>query len=386
MLRLILRNLLRRPLRNGLTLAGISLAMGAFVCVESLGKGYRESLRTEFDQAGVEMMLVPMGCPYDAAARVLKNHGLEVSLPVAALQAARQDPAVAVAAPLLIAALPRQNGRRVDTWVGLDESALQLKPWWHVSAGRPWFTNSDEAIFGADAAALEMRAPNDKFFSPETKRQFRVAGILRRSGTSDDSAFFLPLATAQEMFGQTGRLTAVAIRLKDPTLAAETVARLQQIPGAQAVTMTEMMGTFVNLVGMVRTLVLSIIAIAVTVSALTVFNTLLASVVERTSEFGVMRALGASRIQIFSLLVGEALTLTMAGLCLGILAAILLGPQIEALASSWISFAPPKSLFAISVDAVLRSCPAAILAGVFAGVYPAWLASRMQPALAAKVS
>ena len=384
MLRLIFRNVLRRPLRNGLTLAGISVAMGVLICVESLGDGYRNTLRREVEQAGVQIMLVPLGCPYDAAARVLKNNALEASLPFAALETARKDPGVAVAAPMLIAALPRQGERRVDIWVGLDESSLQLRPWWNAASGNGWFAGADEAILGAEAAAVEMRVPNDKLSSPETRRTFRVAGILERSGTSDDSAFFVPLATAQEMFAQTGRLTAIAIRLKDPTHTTETVARLQEIRGAQAVTMTEMLGTFTRLVGMVRTWVLSIVAVVVTVSALTVFNTLLASVVERATEFGLMRAMGASRTQVFGLLVGEAMLLTITGLCAGIVLATVLGPRIEALARIWIPLAPAENLLAISASAIFRGCPAAICAGALAAVYPAWLAARMRPAMGAK--
>src|ERR1043165_4810065 len=125
MFALITGNLLRRPLRTGLTLAGIAVAMAVLFCIVAFGDGYRRALRTELDRAGVQMMLVPLGCPYDAAARVLKNNSLENSLPDSALELARNDPAVAVAAPLLLAALPRQHGRRTDLWVGLDEAALQ---------------------------------------------------------------------------------------------------------------------------------------------------------------------------------------------------------------------------------------------------------------------
>ena len=71
-------------------------------------------------------------------------------------------------------------------------------------------------ILGAEAAATEMRRVGDTLYSPETGRRFRVCGILERSGTSDDSQFFIPLATAQAMFHQPGRVTAVAIRLRDP--------------------------------------------------------------------------------------------------------------------------------------------------------------------------
>src|SRR5438874_1378582 len=137
------------------------------------------------------MMLVPLGCPYDGAARVLKNSSLETELPEAALVAARGDPAVAVAAPLLIAAVPHRNDKRTDIWVGIDETALLLKPWWKVKSGSRWFEKTNEVILGADAAAVEMRSPGDKLFSPEANCEFRVAGVLNRSGTSDDSAFFV---------------------------------------------------------------------------------------------------------------------------------------------------------------------------------------------------
>src|SRR6266850_7633380 len=299
MIRLIVRNILRRPLRNGLTFAGIAVAMAVLVCILSFGDGYRRALKSELDRAGVQMMLVPLGCPYDAATRVLKNNTLETSLPETALDAVRSDSVVSVAAPLLMAAAPRQNDRRTDIWVGLDQTALSLKPWWRVKNGQHWFSNANEVILGADAAGIEMRAPGDKFYSPEMRRQFTVAAVLERSGTSDDSAFFVPLTTAQEMFSQRGRLTAIAIRLKDPALVREAAPRLQSIPGAQVVTMAEMMGTFLNLLGAVRTLVLAVAAIAIAVSALTVFNTLLAAVLERTRELAVLRAIGASRVQIF---------------------------------------------------------------------------------------
>src|SRR2546430_5655930 len=109
MIRLIFRNGTSRPLRSTLTLAGIATATAVLVCLIAFGEGYRRGLHRELDRSGVQMMLVPLGCPYDAAARVLKNNTLETALPESALRAARQDPAVEVAAPLLMAAVPRSE-------------------------------------------------------------------------------------------------------------------------------------------------------------------------------------------------------------------------------------------------------------------------------------
>ena len=384
MLLLAFRNLVRRPLRSALTIFGLAVAVAVLACLSAFSHGYRSSLGRELDRMGFQMMLVPLGCPYDGAARVLKGKALENSLPESALELARRDPAVAVAAPLLMVAQARPSEGRADMWVGLDESALDLKPWWRMAAGAKWFSESNSVILGCDAAEIEMRAPGDWLYSPETGGKLRVAGVLERSGTSDDNLFFVPLPTAQRMFNQPGRLTAIAIRLHDPALVREASERLQKIPGAQVVTLTEMMGTFLNLVGAVRTLLFSIALVALAIGVLSVFNTLLAAVVERTNELCIMRAIGASRWQILQMITTEALLLTSAGSIGGILLAITVGRGVENLAKQFVPLASNAPLFSMSATIVLQSLVVGVLVGVTAGLYPSWKASRLQPAEALK--
>jgi len=360
------------------------VAVAVLVCLASFGSGYKRALGTEIDRMGLQLMLVPLGCPYDAAARVLKGKALENSLPEAALIEVRRDPAVAIAAPLLMAALPRPAAGRADMWVGLDKSGLDLKPWWHAKAGEGWFTSEDSAILGVDAAEIELRAPGDRLFSPETGERLRVTGVLERSGTSDDSLFFVPLATAQRMFKQPGRLTAIAIRLRDPSLLHEASERLQRIPGAQVVTLTEMMGTFLNLVAAVRSLLFSIATLALVISVLSVLNTLLAAVVERANELSVMRAIGASREQILGLITTEALMLTALGSVIGMVLAFVLGPGIEALVKQLVPLAPSERMLSISPTILFQTTGLAVVIGLVGGLYPAWRASRLQPAEALK--
>ncbi len=387
------RNLTRRRLRSALTLSGLAVAVAVMACLLAFGQGYESGLSRELDRMGMQLMIVPLGCPYDAAARVLKGRspagglqGRDPGLPAAALAGARRDPDVAVAAPLLMGAVPRPSEGRTDMWIGLDRDALALKPWWRLGPGSHWFQKPDEVILGAEAAAAELCAPGDAFYSPgcmgrgKAGTRLRVAGVLEQSGTSDDSLFFLPLSTAQAMFGERGRLSAIAIRLKDPTRVADAAARLQQLPGAQVVTLTEMMGTFLNLVGSVRTLVLAIGILAVAISALSVFNTMLAAVLERTAELGVLRAIGASRLAIFRLIALEALLLSLVGGAAGLLLAAGGGRWVEAAVKGFVPLAPAASLLALTGGVMVRCLLMSMGAGLLAGCYPAWRASRLSPA------
>jgi putative ABC transport system permease protein len=387
MFRLALKNLWRRPLRTGLTLVGLAVSVALMTCLLSFGEGYQNGLRSELDRMGMQMMLVPLGCPYDAAARALKGRVLEGSLPASALAAARQDPGIAVAAPMYTAALPRPTEGRTDLWVGIDEATRTLKPWWKLTQGSTWFKGPDSVILGAEAAATEVRKPGDRFYSPESGKEFIVSGVLERSGTSDDSLFFVPLATAQQMFHEPGRLTAVAIRLKDPSppMVEAVATRLQKVKGAQVATLSEMMGTFLNLIGAAKTLILAIAIVAIAISALSIFNTMMAAVLERTRELGVLRAVGMSRMGAFFLMSSEAVVLSLTGAFLGFLLAFLCGGAVERFIRPFIPLAPDGGLPSLTATAVGQGLILLLIVGFVAGLYPAWQACRLRPAEALRL-
>ena len=85
--------------------------------------------------------------------------------------------------------------------------------------------------------------------------------------------------------------------MKDPALLRAASERLQRIPGAQVVTLTEMMGTFLNLIGAVRTMLRAIALLAIAISGLSVLNTLLAAVLERADPRDALVADGVQEKQ-----------------------------------------------------------------------------------------
>ena len=378
MLALTLKNILRRPIRTVLTLLALGGAVAFMVCLLAFTQTYQTSLRKEFSGMGLHLMLVPLGCPYDAAAQILKGRTLDTSLPESALASARRDPAVDVAAPVFAAAIPRPSLGRTDLWIGVDEAAPKIRSWWKLKEGS-FPAKPTDVLLGHEAAETELRAVGDTLYSPETKTSFTVCGILEQSGTSDDSQFFIPLKTAQTMFKQPGRITGIAIRLRDPNLIAPASARLQEIPGAQAVTMTEMIGTFLNLAGAAKALMLGVTFVALGVSGLTVFNTLVANTLERTRELGVLRAIGYSRSALFASVTSEAVIISIAGTLLGLLLAQAAGGLIAGLVRPLMPLASPTTLVPITPQAALQSLALTVCVGLIAALLPAFRAATIHP-------
>ena len=169
-------------MRTALTLFGLTVSVAILGSLYSFGEGYEGSLHRELDRMGMQMMLVPLGCPYDAAARVLKGRSLDVTLPEAALAAVRRDADVAVAAPMFTAAMPRLDEGRTDLWVGIDDLSKPLKPWWKLTDGSRWFAGPHSVVLGSEAAETEMRRPGDHLYSPEAGLDLTVSGILSEAG------------------------------------------------------------------------------------------------------------------------------------------------------------------------------------------------------------
>jgi putative ABC transport system permease protein len=141
-----------------------------------------------------------------------------------------------------------------------------------------------------------------------------------------------------------------------------------------------MMGTFLNLIGAARTVVLAIAFLAVVISGLSIFNTMMASVMERTREIGVLRAVGMTRFGAFRLMALEAVALSLAGGAVGFLLALVGGGVVERLVRPFVPLAPQGGLPSITVSALGQGFVVLLCVGALAGLYPAWLACRLRPA------
>jgi putative ABC transport system permease protein len=156
------------------------------------------------------------------------------------------------------------------------------------------------------------------------------------------------------------------------------------VPGIQIVTMNEVMRSLATLANSAKVLSLSIAIIAVLISAVGVMNAILMAIFERTQEIGMMRAVGASRADIFRIILKETILLAAAGGVSGILLSTLGAGVIEGFVREVMPYVPSGRM--IHFDPMLAAgCVAfTLVVGMAAGGYPSWKASTINPIEAIK--
>ena len=378
------KNLKRKKARTILTISGVAIAVAVLVILLGFSMGYNKSLTNDIDKMGYQVLITAKGCPYEAATLMLKGGGGMKYMEEDIYHKIINDPRIDKITPQLIYTVydqDRAEGRGgFAMYMGIDESYLELKPWFKFKSGG-WFSdpNADEAIMGYEAAELEQRSVGDKIFIPNINKILTVVGVFERTGTQDDGIAFLPIKMSQRMFDLSNKLTGIGVKLKDISQLPKFEEDLYNEPGIQVVSMAQVKGTVLNLVSTTKTLITSIAFVAIFIAIIGVIDTILMSVFERTQEIGVMKAIGAPKMDIFKLIWMETILICAAGGIFGAITALLGGRAVENLVRSVLPYAPGGHLLLITPGLLLLSMAGAIALGLIAGIYPAFRASLMRP-------
>ncbi|MDD5326805.1 MAG: ABC transporter permease [Phycisphaerae bacterium] len=378
------KNLKRKKIRSGLTIGGVAVAVAVLVSLLGFDKGYRQSLTSSIDKMGYQLLVTAKGCPYEAATMMLKGGGGLRYMEQDVYEKISSDSRIDKITPQLIATVydpNKENGQGgFALYMGIADSYLTLKPWTKFKSGG-WFSSetADEAIFGYEAAEFEQRLVGDKIFIPNINKVLTVVGIFERTGSQDDGTIFLPLKTTQTIFSLPDKLSGIGIKLKNLSDIAEFEESLYNEPSIQIISMSQVRGTILNLVSSAKVLANSIAVIAIFIAVIGVVNTILMSVFERTREIGVMKAIGASRMDIFKLIWTETILVCTFGGILGSILALLGSSVVEKIIKGVLPYAPSGQLVLIKPSLLLEALIGAIILGVVSGIYPAWRASSMIP-------
>jgi putative ABC transport system permease protein len=213
---------------------------------------------------------------------------------------------------------------------------------------------------------------------PDATVRAPVTGVLDAITGSGGNEMQMSLATMQRVYGVTTDAQ-LAVRARSAAARIPLERRISALlardyPGLELASLADRKAEIRSQIAATFNMFNAIVAIAVVVSLLGVINTLAMSVIERTREIGVLRALGSSRWQVRRTMLDESLLITAAGAIVGIVVGLAIGivwlPGFgQALPGLTFHF-PGATTFAVAV--------AAIVLGTLAAVIPARRAARLK--------
>jgi ABC-type antimicrobial peptide transport system permease subunit len=215
------------------------------------------------------------------------------------------------------------------------------------------------------------------YVGSETKdATFRVVGVLEEVGgtfgSEDDSSILLPFREAQTIFETGSTVDFVALQVDQTENVDLVVDEINNKFEDRVMVMSfeliqEQVG---QVLGTIEAVLGGIAAISLLVAGVSIINTMTISVMERTREIGILKAIGSKSTEILLLFISEA---TITGILGGVLGSAL-GFALGVIVGDWIGL--PVSVTYELGGAVIMF---AVFTSVIAGLYPSWQASRLHP-------
>jgi putative ABC transport system permease protein len=358
---LAIRNLRRRPMRTALTIVGIALAVGSSLALVALSRSIEESTREGIDELGTDLTVTQKGAP-DLFSGFLSEELAGRLSEIAGV--------TRVAGELFLFA-PTEDDRQVlvSGWTNVDHT-VPLRQGRLPAAGE-----RGVALIGDLSAETMSKKIGDKI--EILGEQFLIVGITKYASILNRGTVTVPLVDLQEVTYRRGQVSMFHVDLKRGATAPEIDRVKQDITaiGRVSVLMSNEMFQNDRNVQVLKAVSLSISIIALAMGVLSVFNTLLMTIQERTREIGIVAAIGWSDARIMASIVAEGLMMCVVGCVLGVALGFLTAlffPMIPRI-GDYIHFKPTLALIIPVVGAAFALCTAGSL-------YPAWRATRMTPA------
>jgi putative ABC transport system permease protein len=384
-------------LRTGLTMLGVIIGITSVISITSIGQGIQKKVGQQIQSLGTDVLQVSAGAA--RSGNVVQGAGSTSTL---TWEDAKAIAAGAPSAQLVSASLQRSvqvvyGGTNTNTTVyGTDLNYADARNT-HPQAGR-YFTQDE--LNSAAQVALVGTTVQRKLFNNQTGLNekirlqgevYRVIGIMESKGSQGpmdrDDTIYIPLTTMSSRIVGNNALRGVSVNTiwvkgenQDALVAAQfQVTNLLRLrhnitnpdnDDFRVTNQADLISTFSNVIGVLTILVVAIASISLLVGGIGIANIMLVSIVERTREIGIRKALGATHAAIMTQFLIEAIAISTIGGCIGVGGGVLI---------AFVSSAAFSFPFVISVEAIVVGFSLSIAVGVAAGVIPARNAAKLDP-------
>ena len=374
---LILKNITQRKLRTGLTVFGIALGIFAVIVMGGMSEHFNLTFERSISLTADKIRVLPEGGFFGA--NLNESKAREV----------KRVPGVSDAYGLLQAPLDPESlgffGGDVVIGIPPEKQQAAMKDT-KLTQGR-FLVPGDgyRAVVGSTVARefnlnagdeLEIKSKRVARATTITHaRNFTIVGVLEYTGSFFDNAVQIPLDRAQKFYSREDTVSFI-LAVPEPDADPEDLAKRIELNVEKVKTFSpsELRKQIEQSLIVFSLITISAAALAAIIGGLSVMNTMLMSVSERTKEFGLMKALGAETKDILFMTMGEAALMGVLGGIFGIIGGGALVYYLnEYLASRG------TVLFTITPRLIVIAIVFATLLGVLSGMYPAYRAAKMSP-------
>jgi putative ABC transport system permease protein len=384
-------------LRSFLTVLGIVIGVGAVISLMSIGKGAQQDILARIGTLGSDLVTITPGSSSFGGVRSAAG----------SVRTLTQEDAEAIVRQIahvdLVAPTYSSNLQLVVGGENMNSQVTGVPPEYKEIqnleiAGGAFFTDY-EYQRGARVAVLGSEVKETLFGDTDPVGQqvrmgsniVRVIGVMESKGGgfgSPDNSILVPLTAMQHMVAQQRTsqgervVSSIALTvsneeqldnvLEEITALLRTRHRLgpNVDDDFRIISMQEIAETVTAATGTMTLLLGAIAAISLLVGGIGVMNIMLVSVLERTREIGIRKALGAREHDIWLQFLIEAAFLTLAGGIIG----VIVGWTV-----SYIVARTGTMSTVVTPDIVILAVSVSVGIGLFFGFYPAWNASRLNP-------
>lgn len=390
---LALRNIGLQEKRSWLTIIGIFIGIAAVVSLVSLGQGLQTAIDEQFDALGVDKIIIQSSAnTFGTAAGQLSN-----PLTTRDVDAVRSVPGVVQATymPYRAAEIIVNDETYFYFMAAAEMDNYDLvREFFFVELqeGRELrVSDRYQAIVGADyarRAVFEQPLRIGDRITVQGQR-FSVVGILEPLGNpQDDRTVLIPLRAAEEIYDLGDTADFIIARTQpnaDPVLVGEDIERsLRQNRGLRegsedftVQTPDQARETFDTIFLIVQVVLVGIAAISLVVGGINIMNAMFTSVLERTKEIGIMKAIGATNEQIQRIFLIESGVLGLIGGAIGVAVGLGIAKSVEVIGQAALN-TPYLTAF-ISWWLIIGSLAFAVIVGMASGYLPARHASKQNP-------
>ena len=394
--KLAFKNLRHRLSRSLLTLLGIAIGIMAIISLLALGEGMQQAVTGELSSLSDVIIVSAGGGGFSSFGGGGSTSTGEyfTQRDIAGIE--RIQGVKTVSTQLSGSGLAEYNGKTtVLSLTGMEVSVMKLQyASQNLEAGEFLTENDQHKImigysiahdtFDADiSVGGRIKINGEKFF---------VSGIFEKQGfggTSSDSIVLMNSRDFQKLTGQSN-VSLIYLRVYNVNDAESIATTIQNtINGnhgkkdfATATTMTSILKTVQNIIGILQLVLVGIASIALVVASIGIMNTMLTSVMERTREIGIMKAIGATTRDIMSIFIIEGALMSSVGGIIGIILGVFGSQALTLILKSFMSMGGGSSFQLvpiITITTVVLAIAVSLIVGILSSLYPAWKAARMSP-------